>query len=153
MDTELLTHYLHTQIPLSHSMGMQVKAADVEEVVLLFPLTLNLNHQKTGFGGSLQAAATLAAWSRFHLILKDAFARHEIVIAESHMRYLAPVTEDFFAHCHTDHIKPMDLDRFFKIVKRRKHALLPIQAEIWSAQTLCATFSGVFMAIAPKATS
>ncbi|MBA4749891.1 MAG: YiiD C-terminal domain-containing protein [Alphaproteobacteria bacterium] len=150
MDTALLTHYLHTQIPLSQSMGMQVKTGNIEEVVLSFPLGLNLNHQKTGFGGSLQAAATLAAWSRFHLILKESFARHEIVIAESHMRYLAPVTEDFFARCTRDHIQSSDLERFFKILNRRKQALLSIQAEIWSTEVLCATFSGVFMALSPK---
>lgn len=153
MESSLLTHYLQTQIPLSQSMGLEVIEADLQTVVLSFPLERNVNHQKTGFGGSLHAAATLAAWARFHLNLKDTFPNHEIVIAESHMKYLSPVMSDFSAHCTMDHIKSVDLDRFFKIVNKRRQALLNIQAEIWSSQTLCATFSGVFMAIAPKATS
>lgn len=89
--------FLHTQIPITHAMGVRVESADADKLVLTAPLTLNHNHLGTAFGGSLAAVATLAGYAFLWLELEDRAAH--VVIAESSLSYRRPVKGDIRAVC------------------------------------------------------
>ena len=61
-----LQRYMYAQIPISRALGVKVIRSDGGGVLLAAPLTANLNHRQTFFGGSAAALATLAAWALAH---------------------------------------------------------------------------------------
>ncbi len=89
--------FLHEKIPLSAAMGVRVVEAGHERLVLEAPLEPNQNHLGTAFGGSLNALATLAAYAMLWLELDDTAAH--LVIAESSIIFLRPVSRDLRAVC------------------------------------------------------
>lgn len=93
----VLQAYLHQHIPLSREMGVEVQAADLDEVILQAPLAPNINHQGTVFGGSAAAVATLAAWSLIHLWTRTLNAG--LVVRRSEISYDRPMHESFIARC------------------------------------------------------
>lgn len=54
---------LHGNIPLTQAMQVRVLEIGPDSVRLGAPLSANINHHRTAFGGSLATLATLAAWS------------------------------------------------------------------------------------------
>ncbi len=55
--SELQT-YLHTHIPLSKAMEVEVVQATPDIIELRAPLAPNINHRGTAFGGSISTLAT-----------------------------------------------------------------------------------------------
>jgi thioesterase domain-containing protein len=95
----LLERYLHQQIPLSAAMGVRVRMATPDRVQLSAPLTPNVNHNETVFGGSAAALATLSAWTLLHIRIARAELRARLVIQRSSMEYELPIPGDFDAVC------------------------------------------------------
>jgi len=93
-DTE---EYFHQQIPITRAMGVRVVAHDENGFVVEAPVALNSNHLGTGFGGSINAVATLAAYGLVWIELRD--TRVHVVVAESSIRFLRPVRETIHAIC------------------------------------------------------
>lgn len=90
--------YLHDQIPLTRAMGLRVVAHDESGFVVEAPVSLNSNHLRTAFGGSINALATLAAYGLLWLELRGKPGVH-VVVAESSIRFLRPVHETIRAVC------------------------------------------------------
>ena len=90
-----LEKYLHEQIPASSKLEISVKNCSDTQVELVAPLSTNLNHKNTAFGGSLSVIAILAGWSIVFLRLQG--TKNEIVIQESSISYLKAVKGDFSA--------------------------------------------------------
>jgi len=95
MDKNFLESYLNTHIPLSQHLGIKVRKAGSDKVILYVPLEPNINHKQTAFGGSIHAAATLACWSVMFINLKKHDSSIEIVISRSEIEYLVPLKDDF----------------------------------------------------------
>jgi thioesterase domain-containing protein len=150
--TSLETHlenYLLEQIPISSSMGIRVDSATLEQIVLWAPLSNNINHKKTVFGGSLHAVTTLACWSLLHVNLAKMFQEHfQIVIASSEIEYFAPVSKDFKAEC--DQATSEDWERFLKMLQKKGKARISLHAKIFQDERLCVNYSGVFVAVKTK---
>ncbi|MEL7244006.1 MAG: YiiD C-terminal domain-containing protein, partial [Cyanobacteria bacterium J06573_2] len=68
--TSEVESYLHEHIPLSKSMEVKVKQVDENGITLTAPLTPNINHRSTVFGGSVSALAILAGWTLVHTNLQ-----------------------------------------------------------------------------------
>ncbi|MBS4168961.1 YiiD C-terminal domain-containing protein [Parachlamydia sp. AcF125] len=135
--------YLHENIPLSLAMGIKVEEATMQKVVLFAPLANNINHQKTIFGGSLHAVATLACWSLLYLHLLN--ERVEIVITKSTVSYHAPVNEDFRVEC--EFPAQEEWEKFTKTLKMRGKARIELAAKISQHKKLCVGYSATFAAI------
>jgi thioesterase domain-containing protein len=86
-----LQRYLLEQIPISKALGMSVREATLEEILIAAPLAPNLNHHGTAFGGSVSAVAILSAWTLVYarLVAQDQFPA--IVIQHNEIRYLINV--------------------------------------------------------------
>lgn len=144
--TMLLEQYLQEHIPISSAMGVTVETASSSHIVLSAPISNNINHKKTVFGGSLHAVATLACWGLLHVNLAEwQEAGVQIVIASSNVAYLAPVDTDFKAECHMPN--PAEWDRFKKMLQKKGKARIELHAKIVQKGKLCVNYSGVFVAL------
>jgi len=79
--------------------AMQVHALDLSEGVLRLraPLAANVNDKGCAFGGSLSGVMTLAGWGWLMLAAQQAGLPSEVYVADSQVRYLAPLYEDLVA--------------------------------------------------------
>ena len=147
-----LQHYLQTHIPISAAMGVTVRDASFQRIVLSAPFSNNINHKKTVFGGSLHAVATLACWSFLHVNLAGKYKESvELVISKSNVDYIVPVVADFEAEC----IWPAENDwlRFIKILEKKGKARITLKSKIYQSDKLCVDYSGVFVGICRRSTA
>jgi len=140
-----LENYLYEHIPLSVAMGVKVVQASLHKVVLIAPLSPNINHKQTAFGGSLHAVATLACWSLMYLNLKEFSGFTEIVISKSEVNYISPVTTDFTIECEFDN-QP-DWLKFESMLHKKGLGRLRLNAKIYQANKLAVDYWGEFVAI------
>lgn len=141
-----LEEYLWKHIPISSAMGVKVHVASPQKVILDAPFANNINHKQTVFGGSLHAVATLSCWSLLHLNLTELFNEPmQIVIASSHVEYLAPVSRDFQAECCRPDQEAWEY--FLKILRRKRKARVDLKAQIIQDNRLSVDYSGTFVAI------
>ena len=89
----------HELIPISAHMQISVKSWEDGKLVLHAPLAANINHQGSGFGGSLFSIAALAGWGIIELALADLDRPSNTVIANTDVGYKRPVFEDFDCIC------------------------------------------------------
>ena len=79
--------------------ALQVRVAGCEggRLRLEAPLAANVNDKGTAFGGSLVSLMTLAAWGLTTLRVEQAGLQAEIYVADTEVRYLAPLRSDLHA--------------------------------------------------------
>jgi len=140
-----LEAYLHEHIPLSVAIGVTVVAAGNDGVRLAAPLSPNLNHRQTVFGGSLSALAILAAWSLVHVRLQAMPFPYRIVIHRQTTEYLAPAAADFEAYCLSP--EPTAWDRFVAALTRHGKARIELAVDVTASGVLAATFTGGYVAL------
>ena len=62
---------------------------------LLAPLPPNVNDKGCAFGGSLVSQMTLSGWALVEMALRRYGHDCDVFVAESHVRYLSPLWQDF----------------------------------------------------------
>ncbi|MGY3266236.1 YiiD C-terminal domain-containing protein [Lysobacter sp. HA35] len=99
MSTDALAHLdAHYQgMPPVRALQVSIDAFDGERLRLSAPLAANVNDKGCAFGGSLASLMTLACWGRVWLALNDAELDCDIYVADSRIRYLAPLYDDLVA--------------------------------------------------------
>lgn len=138
--------YLYENIPITLAMGIQVKHASSQKIILFAPLSNNINHKKTVFGGSLHAVATVACWSLLFVNVREAKeGQVQIVITKSDVDYLAPVEGDFYAECLLP--KKEIWDRFQNMLHMKGKARINLSAKIEYKGRLAVDYRGTFAAI------
>jgi thioesterase domain-containing protein len=90
-----LVQFIRDEIPLAHAMDLQLGAFDIDTLSLLAPLTPNVNDKGCAFGGSLVSLMTLCGWALVELALRRRGEDCDVFVAESTVRYLAPLWRDF----------------------------------------------------------
>jgi thioesterase domain-containing protein len=137
--------YLHEHIPLSKAMGVEVRKANREGVVLSAPLEPNINHRETVFGGSASSLAILAAWSVVHFGLQREGISCRVVIQKNTMSYDKPMAGTFTARC--DAPDEETWQRFIAMVKRKKMGRIAVTSVLEYGDELAGKMDGVFVAI------
>jgi thioesterase domain-containing protein len=97
MDAKNLEQYVHDHIPLTQIMGVKVREATEDKVVLFAPLEPNMNHMHNIFGGSASTVAILAAWCLVFTKLALQGVSGHVVIHKNSMLYEKPITGGFIA--------------------------------------------------------
>lgn len=79
--------------------ALQVRVLDYDgrRLRLTAPLAANVNDKGCAFGGSLSGLMTLSGWGLINLRLAEAGHAAEVFVADSQVRYLAPLYEDLVA--------------------------------------------------------
>jgi thioesterase domain-containing protein len=137
-----LQAYLHDHIPISKALGIEVVKASADSVVLSAPLTPNINHKHTVFGGSLHSAATLACWGLVYVNLE---VPAEIVIASSEVKYLAPVYTDFTVNCQME--DRTEYSRFQGMLQKKGKARIRLSAWVYQDDKIAVEYFGDFVSI------
>ncbi|PDT54370.1 MULTISPECIES: YiiD C-terminal domain-containing protein [Sinorhizobium] len=140
-----LQAYLHTHIPLSAAMQVEVESVEWDHVLLRAPLAPNINHRDTVFGGSASALSILAAWSLLHVRLRGSGIASRLVIQSNRMDYLRPILGSFSVLSSLE-----DADQwpgFLRLLERRGRARLTVTAELMAEGEVAGTFSGEFVAL------
>lgn len=143
-ELQQLEQTLHAEIPLTRAMDIRVLGFDARGLVLGAALAPNLNHKKTAFGGSLNSLATLACWGLIQLLVRDGERPITVVIQESSVRYLAPVTQDMQAHCPLP--PAAEVEKFLHTLERKGRARLELEATIDADAETAVRFHGRFVA-------
>ncbi|HEX9773042.1 MAG TPA: YiiD C-terminal domain-containing protein [Steroidobacteraceae bacterium] len=145
MNAGELGRYLHTHIPLSAAMRVEVLEASRERVRLSAPLAPNINHRGTVFGGSAAALATLAAWALLHLRLSAEGFAGRIVIRRSHMDFEKPIAGAFEARAEAPD-EPR-WRRFRATLARGRPARIEMRAVLTFGGAKVGAFTGEFVAL------
>ena len=91
----LEAHYL--AMPPVAAMQPRIAAYDGERLRLVAPLSLHVNDKDCAFGGSLVSLMTLASWGLVTLKIREAGLDADVFVADTEVRYLAPLYADLQA--------------------------------------------------------
>ena len=140
----VVERYLHSRIPITGVMGVKVRSIDEAGVRLWAPITPNINHRSTVFGGSACSLAILSAWTLLFVRLREPPLRSHIVIQRNTIEYLRPLSGDFEAFCLAP--APGEWERFVHSLERRSRARIKLHAELYSDGELGGSYEGTYVA-------
>ena len=135
------------RMPPVAALGVHPLGYDGRTLRLGAPLPANVNDKGCAFGGSLSGLMTLAAWGWVMLNLRLAgHERAEVYVADSQVRYLAPLYEDLVAEASP--VEGEQWIQFLRTFEQRGKARICMQARVPISTGGDATvFSGRFVAI------
>lgn len=96
----LEAHY--AGMPPAAAMDLRVRDWDGERLALAAPLSVHVNDKGCAFGGSLASLMTLAAWGLVTLQVEAAGLDADVFVADSEVRYRAPLFADLVAEARLD---------------------------------------------------
>ena len=140
--------YLRKHIPLSAGMDITVLEASPSKVSIGVPLSPNINHQSTAFGGSVAALAILTGWTLVHLRLKSEDLITHTVIQSSAVQYNRPITGTFRAVA--EGVADKVWQRFIHTLAKRGKSRIRIPVNLASEGEVAASFEGAYVAISGK---
>ena len=123
-----LQEVLHSAIPLTKAIGIEVVEYTDLSLTLYAPLENNINHKCTAFGGSLYSVSVLSGWGLIYLLLKQHGLSGHIVIQESNTKFLKPVASGITAKCSFE--SKEQYERFIKMYKRKGIARIQLESRI-----------------------
>ena len=134
--------YFHAQIPITRAMGVRVVARNEDQFVVEAPVAQNSNHLRTGFGGSINAVATLAGYGFLWSALRD--KPSHVVIAESSIRFFRPVRQMIRAIC----LRPdaEEWNAFRSRFAKDGQASIQLKVSVVEEDKKSAEFNGTFVA-------
>ena len=142
---EQLERYLHESIPLTKAMGLRIVVASPARVLIECPLEPNINVHGTAFGGSIVALATITGWLWIHVYMRERKQTPKLVISESTMQYLEPVSGAFSAELRAPSDKV--LRSFTQTFDRRGSARLDLNVSVLSGGEEVGLFQGTYAAL------
>ena len=134
---------LRKESPATRRLGIEPARCNDKVLVLKAPFAPNRNDKGTAFAGSLSAVVTVAGWSAVWLALRDAGLQGVIVIQDSTIRYLRPVTRDFEA-C-ASRPTPTQRVRLLAALRRHGKARIELRAVIREGGADAVTFTGRYV--------
>lgn len=143
VDLDSLQIALYKLIPISKHMGIEAISYDGQTLVLKAPLSPNVNHQQSAFGGSLFSVAVLTGWSIVQLKLGELQIRANAVVKGGEVAYTAPVFEDI--RCELT--LPAEYPEFAKSLVELGRASMVLTSEIFvgADRTSAMTFDAKYV--------
>ena len=140
-----LVQFMRDEIPLAHTMDLQLGVHENDMLSLLAPLAPNVNDKGCAFGGSLVSVMTLSGWALVELELRRRGEDCDVFVAESTVRYLAPLWQDFRSEARL--AADADWATFFQTLKARGRARIEVACVVPGDNGQpAATLSGRFVA-------
>jgi thioesterase domain-containing protein len=140
---------MRSGIPLARAMGLRVVDFDGDRLALAAPLAPNVNDKGCAFGGSIASLLTLAQWGLVNLKLAEAGFDAEVYVADTSLRFLAPVWGELHAEAFVD---GDPWPEFFETFASAGKARVEVHAEVIGEEggAPAARQSARFVAIAPR---
>lgn len=137
-----LNDYLNRHVPLFRAMQAQIQRCDAAGLALTAPLEPNVNDKGSAFGGSMAAIAALTGWTMTTLTLRNHGESAEIVIIDSHLKFLRPVREGIVAECVLP--EPAAVEQFIHRYREHGKARWTVEVVIHAAGEPAMTFKGQY---------
>lgn len=116
-------------MPPVAALGLRVAGLDdAGRLRLRAPLSANLNDKGCAFGGSLTSLLTLAGWGLISLRLAEAGLAADVFVADSEIRYRAPLYGDLEAVAEL--VEGESWDSFLATLRSRGKARLAVLATV-----------------------
>ena len=122
-----LERYYGAMPPVSN-MEISVAGYDGQRLRLHAPLSAHVNDKGSAFGGSLVSVMTLAAWGLVTLQVEQAGLDAEVYVADSSVRYRAPLLADLDAEASLD--AGSDWSTFAHTLRTRGRARVTLTARV-----------------------
>ena len=143
-----LREYCRGMPPVA-AMQVDVEGMRGDALRLTAPLSANVNDKGNAFGGSLTSLMTVAGWGLVTLKLRVAGLKAEVYVADSQIRYLAPLYDDLVAEAVFAEGQAWDL--FVDTLVQRGRARIQVDARVLLPEGgLATTLSGRYVAIAKR---
>ena len=143
-----LREYCRGMPPVA-AMQVEVEGMRGDALRLTAPLSANVNDKGNAFGGSLTSLMTVAGWGLVTLKLRVAGLKAEVYVADSQIRYLAPLYDDLVAEAVFAEGQAWDL--FVDTLVQRGRARILVDARVLLPEGGLATMlSGRYVAIAKR---
>ena len=143
-----LREYCRGMPPVA-AMQVDVEGMRGDALRLTAPLSANVNDKGNAFGGSLTSLMTVAGWGLVTLKLRVAGLKAEVYVADSQIRYLAPLYGDLVAEAVFAEGQAWDL--FVDTLVQRGRARIQVDARVLLPEGgLATTLSGRYVAIAKR---
>lgn len=124
-------------MPPVNAMAIRAVKLDAGVLSVSAPLANNVNDKECAFGGSLVSVMTMAAWGLLSEMCRRADAPAEVYIADTQVRFLAPLFGDLNAEAslHQD----TDWAVFLQTLRSKSRARAVVYASIKNeqGQTMC----------------
>lgn len=115
-------------MPPVAAMQLSISGYDGQRLRLQAPLSANVNDKGCAFGGSLGSLMTLAAWGLVTLRVQDAGMQADVFVADSRIRYLAPLFADLGAEAELE--PSASWDDFLATLRERGRARTELVARV-----------------------
>lgn len=115
-------------MPPVAAMHVAIVGYDGDRLRLRAPLAANVNDKGCAFGGSLGSLMTLAAWGLVSLRLQKAGIAADVYVADSEIRYRAPLYADLEAEAELD--VDASWDDFLATLRQRGRARAYLVARV-----------------------
>ena len=122
-----LDHHYQSMPPVS-AMQLRIAGFDGDRLRLHAPLSAHVNDKGCAFGGSLVSLMTLAGWGLVSLRLQAAGLDADVFVADSQVRYLAPLFADLDAEA--GFAPDSDPAAFLDAVRTRGRGRIELQANV-----------------------
>lgn len=122
----LQNHFL--SMPPVAAMQVAVTGYRDEQLSLQAPLQANVNDKQCAFGGSLTSLMTLAGWGLITLRLEALGLHADVFVADSSVRYLAPLYADLQARANL--AEGESWDAFITTFRQRGRARIMVAAHV-----------------------
>ena len=141
----LASHY--QAMPPVAAMQLRITGYDGRRLHLHAPLSVHVNDKGCAFGGSLASMMTLASWGVVSLLLERAGLAADVYVADSQVRYLAPLFADLDVSA--EPAAEADVDEFVQTLRSRGRARLALVARAaLPGGGVAADFAARYVAIA-----
>ncbi|BBD79089.1 YiiD C-terminal domain-containing protein [Aerosticca soli] len=141
---QALVDFIRDEIPLARAMDVRLYHCGEGVLSLAAPLAPNVNDKGCAFGGSLVSLMTLAGWGLVELALRNRSLACDVFVADSSVRYLAPVWQDFRAEARV--AEEASWPAFFAALDERGRASLPVLVQVPGEDAPAATLQARFAA-------
>lgn len=139
-----LQNKLHTEIPLTKLMQLNIKEYNEKELISTAPLDININDKGTAFGGSLSTITIISSWSLCWLISQELnYHSKNIVVIKNENKYLKPVTKDII--CYTTKPSEEQIEILKDKLEKKGSASITIKSQIIEDGEVCVEFEGVYV--------
>lgn len=145
---QTLRDYCRSMPPVA-AMQVDVAGYDGERLRLAAPLSVNVNDKGCAFGGSLTSLLTVTGWGLVTLRLQLAGLKAEVYVADSTVRYLAPLYADLEAEAAS--APGESWETFLETLKQRGRARIQVEARVPLPEGgIATTLTGRFVAIVKR---
>ena len=139
---ERLEQTWHQTIPMSKAMNIGVCSYDKFSLYTSCDIDFNKNLHNTMFAGSIYTLATLTGWAWVYFKLQEAEIVGDIVLADGHIKYTAPIPSRAVAQVDIE-----DTEENLSAFEAGNKVRFNIKVAVKSGDRVCALFTGKYVAL------